>query len=382
MILIKSILLGLLLIGFLIFKGNIERLIIVALILIIINIFKSAKFKANCILVVLSGIIIGYILGNFLLFYSILSSDNGYKYSRRDNIEEGKDNKLSKPAVIIFSNGEPYLYDSSIVLKNIYNGKSFIKKAKAPIEAFKYKMAYENMGSSKYSDLCNRIKDNLAIRLGVDYDLYSAYFNVYPFLYDEIVKLSKRYEKIILVPLILGESEEYQILKKQIEEDFININTDIRFSPFLWESKKLPKQILEKSIKAIGNDLREASGIILIISDRESIYDQTIFSNRLIAIMEQANFEKEKIICLKHNDDENLLLKSIHNLKTKGASNILIISISTLLENVKDQYNIGEWVKSAAKKEFIDIKYINGWGIGENLLNELEYKIRITNLKN
>lgn len=379
LILIKSVLLGLLIIGFLIFKGNTERLFIVALILIIINIVKSAKPKLNCVMLVLFGLIIGYILGNFILFYSIVSSDNDYTDPTEDNTSE---KKISKSAIIILSNGEPYLYSFSVIFKKIYREKSLIKKINAPIEAFKYKIAYENLGSSKYIGLCNRIKDNLNIRLGSDYDLYSAYFNISPYIYDEVTRLSKKYEKVILVPLLLGESEEYQKLKKSIQKDFINVQTDIKFSPFLWQSKKLSKQLLEKSIEIIGKKSRSDSGIILMISDRESIYDQSVFCNELMAKMVKSDFQKEKIICLKYNNDEDILLNSMHKLKRKGVNNIIIISISTLQENIKEQYAIGKLIKKTSEREFIDIHYINGWGIGENLLNELEYKIRITNLKN
>lgn len=379
LILVKSILLGLLIIGFLIFKGNTERLFIVALILIIINIIKSAKPKLNCVMLILCGLIIGYILGNFILFYSIISSDNDYIDPTEENIT-GK--KISKPAIIIFTNGEPYLYSFSVILEKIYGGKSLIQKINAPIEAFKYKIAYENLGSSKYIGLCNRIKDNLNIRLGNDYDLYSAYFNVSPYIYDEVKRLSEKYEKVILVPLLIGESEEYHKLKKTIQKDFINIDTDIRSAPFLWQSKKLSKQLLEKSIEIIGKESRSDSGIILLISDRESIYDQSIFCNELIARMVKSDFQKEKIICLKHNNNEDIILSSMHKLKRKGANNIIIISISTLQENIKEQYAIGKLIRKISERELIDIHYINGWGIGENLLNELEYKIRITNLKN
>lgn len=378
LIFIKALLLSLLIIGFLIFDGNIERLFIIALTLIIINILKSIKLKINLSLLIIFGLIVGYILGNIVLYYSVNSIDNNNYHDK--NIKR-YEKKLTKPAVVIFSEGEPYKFESFNIIKNIYGEKSVVKKINAPIEVLKYKIAYENMGNSKYVDLCNRIEENLKFRLGTDYDLYSSYFNIDPYIYEEIDRLSKQYEKLILVPLMLSESEEYKTFKNTIDEKFLNSDTDIKITPLLWKSQKLARQILDKSIKVVDKEKIYSTGIILLISNEESFYEQSIFSNEVIRRMQKSKFQKDKIISLKYNNEE-LLLQSIKKLKGKGANNIVIISISSLHKGIREQYKMNKLIKKVEKKNSIKIHYISGWGIGENLLNELEYKIRITNLKN
>jgi len=363
-----------LVVGLLIFKGNIERVFIVVATLMILNVINNTKFNFTFLL--LLGLIIGYILGNFILYYTAISND----YNHTDRNKE-QDKRLSKPAVILFSKGEPANFDLPVILKNIYNDRSIIKRINAPIEIYRYKAAYEKIGSSKNIDLCSRIKDDLKLRLGIDYDVYTAYFNTEPLIYEEMMRLSSQYEKLILVPLMLSESEYYNELKKTVEGNYINSGVEIKITPMLWKSQKLAKQILKQAIEVTGKKNIDSSGVVLLISNDYSLYEQGIFCNEVISKIEKSKFDKDKIICLKYEGKGKLLLRSIKGLKERGAKNILIISVSSLQDEIKDQHEISSLIKKAAKKEFVNIQYLNGWGIDENLLNELEYKIRIANLK-
>ncbi|WP_432664754.1 ferrochelatase [Wukongibacter baidiensis] len=374
---LKSLLLGLLLIGVMVLKGNTERLLTIVSTLLIINILSNIKFRFNHSFIIVIGLIIGYILGNFILYYSFINNDNNQGFTRKNYNE-----KITRPAVIIFSIGEPTTYELPVVLNNIYGDKSIIRKITAPIEVSKYKVAYENIGGSRNMDLSNRIKDDLETRLGVDYDLYVAYFNTAPLIYEEIERLGKRYEKIILVPLMLSESKEYIGMKKAVEENFLNNDTRIKITPLLWKSQKLSKQILKQIIEKTGWDKVDSTGIILLMSSRYSFYEQSIFCNDVISKMEKINFDKDNIVCLKYDNKEKLFLKAVRKLRERSVDSILVISVARLQDDIIDQNRISKLVKKASKKEYVDIEYINGWGIDENLLNELEYNIRITNIRN
>ncbi|WP_131821271.1 hypothetical protein [Paramaledivibacter caminithermalis] len=355
-----------------------ERLFIIAFTLITINIFKYTKFKFNYISLIFCGLILGYILGNILLYYSVIRSYEGCNNQNR--FERNKE-RLSKPAVIIYSPGEPPIFDFSIIFRNVYSKKSIIKKINAPIEVFKFKIAYENMGSSKYVDLCNRIEDNLRLRLGEGYDLHSAYSNTIPFINEELNRLSHDYEKIILVPLMLSETEDYRTLKDIIDKNYANSDIEIKITPFLWKSKKLLTQITEKVIRKAGNEKMDSTGVILLMSNTENPYKQSVFSNEVIRRIEKLRLEKDRIIRIRFDDEKSHIIRSIKKLKGRGVENIIISSVLNFHDNIIDQYKMNKLIEKTAKKESINIYYINGWGIGENLLNELEYKIRITNLK-
>lgn len=373
----KSLLLGLLIVGFLVLKGNIERIFVIVSTLLIINILMNIRTRLNYAFIIFLGLIIGYILGNLLLYYSFINSDNNHAINR-ENYKE----KADQPAVIIFFIGEPTTYELPVVLNNIYNDESIIRKINAPFEASKYKIAYENIGGSRNMDLSKRIREELETRLGTDYDMFIAYFNTAPSIYEEIEKLAKKYEKIILVPLMLSESKEYVDLKKAVEGNFLNNDTQIKITPLLWKSQKLSKQFVKKTIEITGWDEIDSTGIIFLMSNRYSFYEQGIFCNDVTGKLERINFDKQNIVCLKYDKKEEHFLRAVRKLRKRSVDNILVISISGLQDEIVDQNQINRFVKRASKKEFVNIEYINGWGIDENLLNELEYNIRITNIRN
>lgn len=375
-IFLKSFLLGLLIIGLMIFDGNIERIFIISATLMIITVIRSSKLKINYTFLIFIGLIIGYILGNFLLYYSAQSNNNNH-IGRNGNNDE----RLKKPAVIIFANGEPSTFNLPSVLNNIYSDNSIIRKINAPVEIFESKIAYENIGSSKNTYLCNRIKADLSFRLGIDYDVYVAYSNTTPLINEEIDRLGKKYEKLILVPLMISENDEYKELTKIMDNYSLNNDVDLKITPFLWKSHKLSKQLVKKSIEMTGKQNLGDTGIILVMSDRYSFYEQSIFCNDVINRMEKSDFDKDNIICLKYDGKEKLLLKSIEKLGGRGAENIIVINVSGIQDEIIEQSKMRNFLKKASKKEYVNIKYMNGWGISENLLNELELKIRIANIK-
>ena len=97
--------------------------------------------------------------------------------------------------------------------------------------------------------------------------------------------------------------------------------------------------------------------------------------------MEESGFEKDNVICLKYDGKEKLLKNSIRLLSGRGVDNVMIISVSGLQDEIKEQSDLINQAKKATKKEYVNVIYINGWGISENLLNELELKIRMANIK-
>ena len=194
-------------------------------------------------------------------------------------------------------------------------------------------------------------------------------------------KLSKQYEKLIIAPLILSECHEYKELKGVIEERYLANDIVVETTPLLWRSQKLSKQILAKSIERIEKENINSWSVILLMSDSNSFYEQSIFGNDVISKMERSKFDRDKIVCLKYDGNEKLLVKSIKRLKERGTSNILLVSISSLQDNIREQNKMNKLIKKTSKKEYVNIEYLNGWGIDEKLLDELEYKIRITNLK-
>lgn len=371
---IKSFFLGILTVCLLIFNDNLERIVIFLVTLTIVSIIKAIKINTKYICIMIIGIIMGFILFDFLVFFWIIDFDEYIYQEQKSSIDS------NQCAVLIISNGEPEIFDYQLLFKRLYSNHNLTKLLFAPVEIFKIKLAYEKQGKSMYIDLVNEIKETLQNRLGPEYVVYSSYLNTSPLFDREISRLSEIYNKIIIVPLFLSETIEYKDIKKVINNSS-NSNIIMRVMPLLWKSEKLNKQLVKKASKM--TEEKNLTGIIILEKDKYSNKVQTnIFVNKLIKNLEKAGFDNKKIIYINSDKYGNLLNKSISSIQENGVNKIIIISISDIIDDIKTQTYIKNLLSKISKNEGMDILYIYGWGVDDNLFDELEYKIRLFNLKN
>ncbi len=152
-------------------------------------------------------------------------------------------------------------------------------------------------------------------------------------------------------------------------------------TPLLWESEKLPKQIALKMANIIESKNRSMTGVILMRSDKiPNIKQENEFLSKIIENMNRYEFDSSKILISETNNLSKTIKKNVHRLQEKGVSKIIIISTSNLVDDINTKRNINHIINNI--NENINIQYVDGWGIGEDLINELEYKARIVNLKN
>lgn len=373
---IKSLVMGILIILFLISKGNIERLILFFATLILISILKGLKFNTFHISTCIVSIIIGTILGNIMVFYYT----NTLAPTIKEEYTVEKEN-YNKSAVILIGKGESPVYDYHEILKKLYKQNKAIDFWKAPIEAFKHKLAYEDLGKSKYNDLCKEIENKLQGRLGEEYKVYSTFLSIRPRFSNEISRISKNYNKIILVPLFLVESDNYKQLTSEVKKGLVNTQTVVRITPLFWKSEKLAKQIAIKVIESGEVTNKNLAGMIILKDNKNTNFKQeNTFASKIIKYMGKYDFNIDKTVYFKYSD-LSVMDKAVHKLQEEGVNQLIIISYSSLIDDIKKQWDINKITKKLSKKEKIKIRYIKGWGIGENLLNELELKIRLANLK-
>lgn len=375
---VKAILLGLLIILFLIFNKNIERILLISTTIVIYSLLQEKEIDLNFFNIIIVGIFIGVIVGNLTVYW--------YINNREDNMQEKKfhiaiqENTDSKTAVVLIARGEGENFNPISILKDIYNNEGIIKKILAPIDVFFHKLAYEEMGSSKYNNLCEGLRNSLQESLGYNYTVYLTYSNSNPNIESELEKFIRNYDKIILTPLFLYENNNYKKLMNYMDNKILYSQTKLKKTPLLWESEKLSKQLALKVANAINSKDRSMTGIILIRSENNSnISQEKEFLNRIIKNMKNYEFDSNKILV---SDGKNLsksIKNNVYSLQEKGVSKIILMSTSNLMDDINTKRNINRIINDI--NEDITIQYIDGWGIGENLINDLEYKVRISNLK-
>jgi protoheme ferro-lyase len=96
--------------------------------------------------------------------------------------------------------------------------------------------------------------------------------------------------------------------------------------------------------------------------------------------MKKHGYDVNKVLTVDFIDSKSIKI-GVHKLQERGINKVIVVSMSSLIDNVSRQWKIDNIVKDISSKEQIKIIYINGWGIGENLLNELEINIRLSKLK-
>ncbi len=376
-LILASALLGCLLIIFYVFDGNLERVSIVVITLILISIMKKSFFNTRAILIFFMTFICSSIISNIAIYYYVVNYRENY--IKEYNIDEEKHNET---AVIILGEGEYPTYTPIMILKNLYKEERLIEKTIAPIKVFNKKIAYEDLGRSKYNDICKEISDTLQIRLGMNYHLYITFLESKPNFYKEIIEIKKSYDKIILVPLILSKTKRYEELLTAISNDTLKYEGDIKLTPLLWNSDKLANQITRKVLYINDENDISLSGIVIIDSKNYiNNRDENIFYKKVADKLVDYGLNSNKITIMRGDITKDKLHSSVHRLQEEGTNNIMVLSISSISDDIEKKHILKEIISDISREELIRISYIDGWGIGEDLLNELEYKIRLANLK-
>ncbi len=371
---IRGILLGIFFIFFCILDGHLERISIVIITLILISIVKIDLLKPRNISIILITLICSFIFHSLALYYYINNQENTF-LKRYDTLRE----EYEQPAVIIVAEGEIPTYHTKNILNNIYKEDSIMQKVLAPYTAFNYKLAYDNLGRSKYIDICNNIGDELQKKLGTDYHVYTTFLSNEPNFEKEIIEIKKKYSKIIIVPLMLSLSSEYQENMNTAFNDYEGI---ILQTPVLWNSEKLSRQLAKKTLN-IDEDLDvNLTGVLIMQTNTINNKNHAVFEKKVINKLIDYGVERDKIVSVKGTINYDTLKNSIRSLQETGVNRIIIVSIDNVTDGILTKYKVEKIAEKIAKKELIKIDYIAGWGIGEDMLNELEYKIRIANLKN
>jgi len=375
-VLLKTILIGFLVVLVLVFDKNIERIIIVFLTYLVSSTLRNKRISFIFLRTFFLGLITGLIIGNFFLYIYISNQTDfqGKNYNTGNK-------RIDKPAVVLLAKGESKNYNPILILKNLYKEKGYINKGIIPYNAFLHKIAYEELGSSIYNDICEKICQLLQENLGYDYDVFMTYLNTNPKLINELEGFSERYDKIILIPLFLYESEEYNKLKEIVNKKLLYSQTKLESTSFLWESEKLAKQIAVKASNIISSNNRSLTGIILFeSSSSNNVNEKKHFLNRIIFNLEKYEFESNKIRIMEKINSSKFIKNNVNRLQEMGIGRIIIINCSDIIDDIKNMKEIINIIDKVSKTEGIQIDYISGWGIGEDLLNELEYQTRIVNL--
>jgi hypothetical protein len=368
-------------IGYLVGFGLLERYSIVGLTIvfcIFIREIRKISFMQFCIGI--GGMIVGILLCSHFLFF--------FEYKDESRKESIYAEENENTAVLLVYEGEPERYDLPIHLKNINTSNSIKEKIFLPIRLYQYKRVYENIGISKYKDISRRIGQKLSTHLDHGYDIYISYLNDQPYYKDVICEkvLRQKYKKMIIAPILLTESLNYQYVVHELEMENLYMNKNsLKFMKPLWDGEKITKAIVKEACRE--NEDKKDMGIVLMGNMKgegvrsKAVNQERKFVENIKKELMKNGFEERKIKFTGQSFKEEELNKNLGELQEYGVGKILLVEIDDVLDKIENQYRIEKLIKKMKGVENLDIRYMAGWGEKDLIIEELEYRIRLMNVE-
>lgn len=368
-------------IGYLVGFGLLERCSIVGLTIffcIFIKNIRKISFMQFCTGV--GGLIVGILLCSHFLFF--------FEYKDESRKESIYAEENENTAVLLVYEGEPERYDLPIHLKNMNRNDSLKEKIFLPMRLYQYKRIYENIGISKYKDISRRIGQKLSNHLDHGYDIYISYLNDQPYYKDVICEkvLRQKYKKMIIAPIFLTESLNYQYVVHQLEmENLYTSKKSLKFMTPLWDGEKITKAIVKEVCKE--NEDKKDIGIILMGNMKgegvmsKAVNQERKFMENIKKELIKNGFEERKIKFTEQIFKEEAINKNLGELQEYGIGKILLVGIDDVLDKIENQYRIEKLIKKMKGIENLDIKYMKGWGEKDLIIEELEYRMRLMNVE-
>ncbi|KXG75918.1 hypothetical protein [Thermotalea metallivorans] len=382
-----AILFGMALMGYLVLYGKTERLSIVLLSVLILQFMRSWR-KIHWLYC--SRIFMGMVVGIFLGYYGLFTMiEEG---SFEDQLP-GFRNRENTGVLLIFE-GEPEKYNLPMLVNSLKKERKGIEKVYIPIKLYQYKRAYEKQGISRYNEKASQIRDKLRDLLAPHYDVFISYISCMPYHYEvmEQMILKENYGKVIIVPVSLSKTvEQIGGAEGNLVKHLFTSKAILRYSEPLWNSEKIAKSV----VKRIG-DLNENAdinhaGIILMgkesahgnqqIMEPNHIKQELLFMEKIKKMLVNQGFDQRKIIGLEIYEDKKAIKNAVHGLQQYGVGKIYMVAIGVFWDKIENQSRMDRIIKEIKREENVKICYIEGWGVEDLLIEELENRIRLLNVQ-
>lgn len=369
--------------------GTMERVSIIMASLIFSSfIYSLKKQNIKSVSLIIVGIFIGYQIVGMGLYMAKLDTKEGFKVASHETYE----NSAERMAVLLVFKGEPERYSISSMLGDIREDVSFIQSYSIPLKLYKFKRAYERMGISRYNEHAINIVETLSKHLGNGYDVYMAYSRGEPGLESTFNSsvANKGYQRLITVPVVLSEDRDYAAIVREVERlNFYHDNIQIKYLNPMFDSEKLAKGIINKVNEKSKLEKSDLGLIIIDLSigkikkdfDASSRNQEKLFMEMIKSKLMENGYEDRKIKYANFINEREGIEDRLIELQQYGVSDLFIIGINDIYNSVDQAYMVDKTIKKIVGVGEIKITYIEGWGLSNWLIDELEYNIRILSTK-
>lgn len=377
---IRSFLFILIIILSLLINGTFERILYMILgMLLYLIVSKEKNNKFGYYKKVISGLIIGYLVGNTIL----MSCKYEIVYEKFDN--NTGDNKT---AIILLFDIDLPTYKPSIIIKNFKDTNVFRKFYKLPFDLYRHKILIQKFSrniNTFYSELMTK---KLQENLGKDYVVYKGYVNQVPYIEETIQQaINNGHSQIIVTPISLVGTKDIELHQAIVQE--VKLQTEsIKFKStnYLWDSELIAESYLEKVNSSIQVMDKSRAGVILIgetfskeTSNEIYIKQDVLFREKIRNLLKKDGYDNNKIRLSFLN--KRLIAEEVERLMEYGVGQIIIVHTSNQSQKNSSLRMVQNVIKSSEVPQDIKITQIYGWTPDEYILEELLKRIELAKYK-
>jgi hypothetical protein len=385
--LLLSFALGTSILIYLVFLGTYEKVAIAFMSVLVYRfITKQKKIDWCHYRRIFTSIFLGMVVTYFVIGFLPIEESGDVQLNgltNRENI-----------AVLLVFDGESVTYDVALALRNYKEETKGMEEVTIPLKLYHYKKAYEDLRISRYQEKATLIQQKLGRLLSPQYDVYIAYAEAKPYYHevmDQII-LKENYDKVIVQPISIRESlEEIAKGNHKMMPYLIRSKTMVRHGDSLWNSEKIAKAVVER---IIANDQEKAVGdigIVLMAGSNiktkqtwigtKNMRRELLFMDRIKTLLIKQGIESRKIISLDVVSGEKTLEGAVQQLRVYGVGKIYLTSIHDFLDKIENQSYIHRFMGNVEDQQGINMEYIDGWGVENLVIEELENRIRLLNVQ-
>lgn len=370
-----------------IYNGTAERLS-----MFFIGLFCSCigvnykRWNLKDLSIMVSSLLFGFFIAGWIIL-SVESRDVSKLYPKGFKGE-------NQTAVLLILRGEEERYNVAALLEKMEHERRLFNRLYSIAMLYQYKRAYERVGISRYTDKSREIYDKLGKLLDVNYDIYLSYLDG-DASYKRVLEnkfAGRSYEKIIVVPVVLSESSAYLNLIHDLNQYSLQVpNSRIKFAQPLWNSEKLTRGIvLQVEAQAEGYD-NANMGIILVSSTKvekrnekksaAGLKEEMLFLENLKRQLVRGGYEDRKIKLVAGYLPASSIKNSVEELQQYGVREICIITVNDVVDDVRNIAHTEKIIKRLKDDVEFEIEYIKGWGASDQLIEEIENRVRLLNVE-
>lgn len=365
--LLKKIILGLCFFCIFILDGFLERCFIVIVTIGIYNIISNKDSE-----LLITSFFISYFILNFVIIIF-------FQQDVKTKSLEISDKPLSKKAIVLVYGGEDRRYNLRERAKEIYYRDNFYSFFNMTYNLYKYKNAYENLGSSQFKDKANILRKNLSKKLKNEYTIVNTNLYTNKYIEDTLMDLVNRgYKDIILCPMFLTEGDDYDLLKKRIGNlGILKYEINIRMTDLFWNSRLLASAYKDEIINNITYNNKSIGVLLVGLEKKNNLNEDILFREKIKKYLEyEKNYDIKVKLPLLENHKKDII-KTGDELLEYGIDCLYLVMPTALFENIYIKSFAEYILKKLDIPDGTGFYYIGPFDENEVLVDELYKKIKL-----